>query len=165
MYVGYNQWEKAKNLEKTMKDRFASFRSLDTAQTKKEFALLSTENKIGFYILNNNILKAASLIKTLSPLNLDHKILLSKLYYVGGKEEEAKNTINEILTEYPNDYKALNTIGTIYLKQLIRVNEALFYYRKSLEINKDQPEIDYLITYLTDTYLNKLKETWPDKTQ
>lgn len=165
MYVGYNQWEKAKNLEKTMKDRFASFRSLDTAQTKKEFALLSTENKIGFYILNNNILKAASLIKTLSPLNLDHKILLFKLYYVGGKEEEAKNTINEILTEYPNDYKALNTIGTIYLKQLIRVNEALFYYRKSLEINKDQPEIDYLITYLTDTYLNKLKETWPDKTQ
>jgi len=160
MYIGYNIWEKAKNLEKIMKDRFPSFISIYTIQTKREFNSLSTEEKIGFYIRYRNFNKAIGIIKTLSPLDLEHKILLSKLYYWEGREEEAKSTINEILSEYSEDFQVLNTIGNFYLKHFIRVEEALFYFKKSLEINKNQPEVFYLVNNLTDTYLNKLKKVW-----
>jgi len=160
MYIGYNMWEKAKNLEKIVKGRFPSYISIDTIQREREFNSLSTEEKIGFYIRYRNFHKAIGIIKTLAPLDLDHKILLSKLYYWRGKEEEAKNIINEIFFEYSDDFRVLNTIGNYYLKDLIRVNEALSYFKKSLEINKNQPEVAYLVRYLNDT-LNKMKEVWP----
>jgi len=51
----------------------------------------------------------------------------------------------------------LNKIGDFYLKDLMRVEEALFYYRKSFEINENQPEILSLIINLTENYQKKLK--------
>jgi len=156
MYIGYNMWEEAENLEKIMKERFPSV-TIDTVRLKNEFNLLSTERKIGFYIRSRNFHKAITTIKTLSPLGLDHKILLLKLYYGGGKEEEAKKVANEILSEYPDDFKVLNTIGNTYLKDLLRVNEALVYFNRSLEMNNNQPEVAYLVYQLTDMYQNKLK--------
>jgi len=160
MYIGYNLWEEAENLEKTMKERFPSV-NIDTVRLKNEFSSLSTEGKIGFYIRYRNFHKAIIATKTLSPLNLDHKILLLKLYYGAGKEEEAKKAADEILSEYPDDFKILNAIGNTYLKDLLRVNEALIYFNRSLEMNDNQPEIAYLVYQLTDMYQNKLNKMQP----
>jgi tetratricopeptide (TPR) repeat protein len=155
MYIGYNLWEKAEDLEKIMKKRFASA-SVDTARLKDEFNSLSTEGKISFYIRYRNFHKAISTIKTLSPLDLSHKILLSKLYYGGGEEEEAKKTVDEILSENPDNFEVLNAIGNTYLKDLLRVKQALVYFKRSLELNNNQPEVAYLILNLTEMYQNKL---------
>lgn len=157
MYIGYNMWEEAESLEKIMKERFPSV-TIGTVRLKNEFNSLSTDEKIGFYIHYRNFHKAITTIKTLSPLDLDHKILLLKLYYGGGKEEEAKKAANEIFSEYPDDFKVLNTIGNTYLKDLLRVNEALIYFKRSLEMNNNQPEVAYLVHRLTDMYQNKLNE-------
>jgi len=160
MYVGHNMWEKAKNLEKIMKERFPSLMSLDVIQIKGEFDSLPTEEKIGFYIRHRNLNAAISIIKTLTPLELERKIILSKLYYWTGREREAQDIINEIIFENPGDFLILNTVGNFYLKELIRVKDALFYFKKSLEINKNQPELVSLVDSLTDGYLNKLKNLW-----
>ena len=155
MYVGQNMWEKAINLEKIIKDQFPSLQDIDTNQIKENFSSLSIENKIAFYIQYRNFNKAIGIVKALSSLDLNYKILLLKLYYWAGKEEEAKLHMNEILTEYSDDFKVLNSIGNLYLKDFIRVREAVFYFKKSLEINKNQPNIVNLVILLTDTYLNK----------
>lgn len=156
MYIGYNLWEKAENLEQIMKERFPSV-TIDTIRLKNEFDSLSTEGKIGFYIQHRNFHKAITIVKTLSPLGLDHKILLIKLYYGAGKEEEAKKTTNEILSGHPDDFRILNTLGNTYLKDLLRVDEALIYFKKSLELNSGQPEVIHLVFELTDSYQNRLK--------
>ncbi|UCC38415.1 MAG: hypothetical protein JSV96_11305 [Candidatus Aminicenantes bacterium] len=167
MYVGYNQWKKAEELEKTMKERFPSATTdIDTLRLNNELNSLSTEERIAFYIRYRNFLKAISTTKTLSPLGLDHKILLLKLYYGAGKEEEAKKTVDEILSEYPDDYKVLNTIGNAYLKDILRVNEALVYFEMSLELNSNQTEVVYLVYQLKNLYqnrLNKLRSEWSPK--
>ncbi len=158
LYIGHNLWEKAEELENTMKESFPSFKNLNASQTKRESGLLSPEERIGFYIRYKNFGQAREIVNTLSPMKLDLKILLAKLYYWEGKEEEGKKIIHEILLEYPDDSKVINTLGNFYLNDLIRVKEALFYFEKSLEINKAQPEISRLISYLTQNYLNKLKD-------
>lgn len=157
MYIGHNLWEKAKDLERIMKNRFPSLRSMDTIQSKKKFDSFSPEEKIGFFIQHRNFNSARGIIRTLSTVDLDHKILLARLYLVEGKERESKNIINEIIAEYSDDFRVFNTIGNLYLKEFIRVNEALFYFQKSLETNKDQPELIHLVNQLSETYLSKMK--------
>jgi len=158
MYIGHHMWEKATELEKNIKGRFPSLRSLDTIQIKRKFSSLSAEEKISFYISYRNFNKAIEIIKSLSPIDFDYKILLSKLYYWAGKEEEAKKTIDEILFEYSDDFRVLNKIGNFYLNDFIRVKEALLYFKKSLEINKNQSEILNLVINLTENYMNKLNK-------
>lgn len=157
LYIGHNLWEKAEDLEKTMKERFPSFKNLNTSQIKREFELLSPKERMGFYIRYRNFDQARKIVQTLSPMNLDLKILLARLYYWEDREEEGKKIIHEILLEYQDDPQVINTLGNFYLKDLIRIKEALFYFEKSLEINKDQPEVSKLVSYLKN-YLNELKD-------
>lgn len=158
LYIGHTLWEKALAVEKMAKDLFPSLKNLDTRQTKREFDSLSDKARIGFYIRHRNYAKAREIIYTMTPLNLDLKILLSKLYYWQGKEEDAKKIINEIILKYSENTRVLNTMGNFYLRDFIRVEEALFYFKKSLEINENQPAISNLVSYLTENYLNKLKK-------
>jgi tetratricopeptide (TPR) repeat protein len=158
LYIGHNLWEKALAVEKIAKEQFPSLGNLDVSQKKREFDSLSAQEQMGFYIRYRNFAKAREIINTQAPLNLDLKIFLSKLYYLQGKEEEAEKMINGILLEYSDDFKILNTLGNFYLKHLIRVEEALFYFKKSLQINKNQPEVSTLVSHLIENYLNKLKK-------
>ena len=165
MYIGQNMWEEAKDIEKIMKARFSTLRSINTEQIRKKFDSLPAEGKIGFYISYNNFYKAVSFVQNMSSLDVNHQILLAKLYYWLGKEKKAEEKINEILLENPDDYNILNAIGFMYLRDLIRAKEALFYFQKSLKLNESQPEIAQLIDYIENEYLSKLKPVWPDKSQ
>ena len=160
LYVSHNRWEEAGNFEQVMKKRFKSLRVIDTIQIKNRFERATLDEKIAFFILYKNYSKAIGLIQQLSPLDLDHKLLLSKCFYWIGKAEDGARIIHEIYTEHSNDYKILNTIGFFYLKTFIRIDEALFYYRKSLEIYKEQPQLAYFIFSTTNGYLNKIKKVW-----
>ncbi len=158
MYVGQNMWEKASNLEQIMIEQFPSFAVMNTTQIKNHFNSLPAKEKITFYVQYKNYRKAIDIIKTFFPLSLNNKILHAKLTYWEGNEDEAKNIIEDIFSDYSNDFRVMNKIGDFYLKDLIRVEEALFYYKKSLEINKNQPEVSILVFSLIENYLNKLKE-------
>lgn len=157
MYVGQNMWEKASSLEQIMIEQFPSFAAMNTAQIKNHFNSLPAKEKITFYVQYKNYRKAIDIIKTFFPLSLNNKILYAKLSYWEGNEDEAKKIIEGIFSDHSNDFKIMNKIGDFYLKDLIRVEEALFYYKKSLEINKNQPEVSMLVFFLIENYLNKLK--------
>jgi tetratricopeptide (TPR) repeat protein len=158
MYIGQNMWEKASSLEQIITEQFPFFTAMNTAQIKNRFNSLPAKEKISFYIQYKNYRKAIDIIKTFSPLSLNNKILHAKLFYWEGNEDEAKNIIEDIFSAYSKDFRVINKIGDFYLKDLIRVKEALFYYKKSLEINKNQPEVSTLVSHLIENYLNKLKE-------
>ncbi len=158
MYVGQNMWEKASSLEQIMTEQFPFFTAMNTAQIKSHFDSMPSKEKIAFYIQYKNYRKAIDIIKTFFPLSLNNKILHAKLTYWEGNEDEAKNIIEDIFSDYSNDFRIMNKIGDFYLKDLIRVEEALFYYKKSLEINKNQPEVSTLVSNLIENYLNKLKK-------
>ena len=158
MYMSFGQWDKAEEFEKIMKARFPSFAGVNTIQRKKEFESLPVEKKISFYIHFRNFNKAIEIINSISKSDLPHKILLAKLHYWAGKEKEASGIIDEILSTYPDDYQILNTIGNFYLRDLFRAEEALIHFKKSLEMNKDQPQIFSLVNQLTENYLKRIKK-------
>lgn len=56
--------------------------------------------------------------------------------------------IQDLLSENPDDFRTLNAVENLYLKELFRFEEALVYFQKSLGINKNQPEIARLVDYL-----------------
>jgi len=161
LYIGSDQWDKAKALEPRMKDRFPSFfKDLNTTQAKNQLDSCSPDQRIAFYIRFRNFAKAISLVEAKAPLDLDHKILLAKLYYWEGREEEGKKVIEEILKAGSSDVKTLNAIGYFYLRDLSRAKEAVVYFDQSLAADKSQPEIIYMDSGLKEQYLKQLRPVW-----
>ncbi len=161
LYIGSDQWEKARALEPQMKGRFPSFfKDLNTTQAKNQLDSCSPDQRIAFYIRFRNFPKAISLVEAKSPLNLDHQILLAKLYYWEGREEEGKKVIEEILKAGSSDVKTLNAIGYFYLRDLSRAKEAVLYFDQSLAADKSQPEIIYMDSSLKEQYLKQLRPVW-----
>jgi len=161
LYLGSEMWDKAKELEAHMKNIFPSvFRERNADQRKAEFSSLSVDKKISFYIRYRNYSKASILVKSMIPLDLSYEILLARLSYLEGKEEQGQKIVNDILIENPDKFEMLNTIGYFYLNDLFRVKEALIYFKKSLNVNSNQPGLSLLINRLTNDYLSQLKETW-----
>ncbi len=161
LYVGTEQWEKALLFEKTMKEIFPNYYAhLDTGKMQKEFGTLSFEKKMDFYIENRDYSAAINLIKTLPNLSLDQQFLLSKLYYYQGNVVEGEKIIRMILETNPSSWEILNKVGYFYLSNLIRVQEALPYFEKSLSLNPSQPEIIDVSNRLKNDYLAKLKPVW-----
>jgi tetratricopeptide (TPR) repeat protein len=161
LYIGSEQWEKAQSLEPQMKGRFpAFFKGVNTARAMNEFSTSPPDKKIALSIQYRNFSRAITLVETMAPLDLSHKLLLSKLYYWAGREAEGKKIVEEILKNNPGDFKILNTIGQFYLNDLLQVREATVYFDQSLAINKSQPEVIYMDNSLKEQYLKNIVPVW-----
>jgi tetratricopeptide (TPR) repeat protein len=161
LYIGRGLWEKAAGLEKTMKAVFpAYFGRIDTARTRTEFETLPFDKKMTFYIQYRNFGAAIALLQTLPGLDLDHQLLLARLYYYKGAPEEGQKIIAEIDRSHPSDVDTLNRIGYLYVSNLLRAKEALTYFDRSLRLKSSQPEIIYLSSHLKTQYIDKLKPVW-----
>ena len=161
LYTSTEQWEKAARLEKTMKEIFPHyFAKIDTAGMKAEYDRLPFEKKMSLFIQNRNFSAAIALVNTMPALDLDHQLLLAKLFYYQGNAEAGEKIIRTILENAPEDPEILNKAGYFYLSNLIRVREALPYFERSLSLNPAQPEISYVVDRLKNSYLAKLKDPW-----
>ncbi|HUU39295.1 MAG TPA: hypothetical protein VMW46_13955 [Candidatus Desulfaltia sp.] len=161
LYTTTEQWEKAARLETTMKEIFPkSFARIDTASMKTEFRNLPFEKKMTLFIQNRNFSAAVALVNAMPTLDLDHRLLLAKLFYYQGNAEAGEKIIRTILEKAPDDPEILNKAGYFYLSNLIRVREALPYFEKSLSLNPAQPEISYMVDRLKNNYLSNLKDPW-----
>jgi tetratricopeptide (TPR) repeat protein len=161
LYMGRGLWDKAASLEKTMKAIYpVYFRHIDTAARREEFAAMSFDQKMAFYVQYRNFDAALALLKTLPSLDLDHQLFSAKLYYYLGSPEEAEKIVAEVYQSHPQDVEVLNKIGYLYLSNLLRVKPALTYFDRSLSIDPAQPEIISLTARLKTQYLDKLKPVW-----
>ncbi|OGD21797.1 MAG: hypothetical protein A2W03_11610 [Candidatus Aminicenantes bacterium RBG_16_63_16] len=161
LYVSRGLWDKAASLEKTMKAIFPNyFGRIDTAGSKAEFEALPFDKKMAFYIQRRNFDAALSLVQTLPSLDLDHQLLLARLYYYKGAPEEGEKLIAAISQAHPEDVEVLNKIGYLYLGNLLRVKPALAYFERSLVLKPSQPEVIYLAGRLKGQYLDVLKPVW-----
>ncbi len=132
-----------------MKEKFPSlFINLNTKEIKKRFDSFTLDQKISFYTRFKNFQNTIDLMKNKPHLDLSSRLFLSKLLYRQGKEKEGEKLILDILDENPHDYRILNAIGDLYLRELFRVKKALVYFQESLEMNENQPEIADLVKNL-----------------
>lgn len=161
LYIGFQEWDKASQLETAMKKAFPrQFVSLDTRLTREQFENLPLDKKIGFYVLGRDFGRAAQEVQKIPDPDFDHRIFLAKLTYFQGKEDQGLAAIAAIIAPEANNFEVLNKIGNFYLNELFRVKEAVDYFERSLSLNPSQPSLLYLTTRLKRDYLSQLIEVW-----
>ncbi len=161
LYLSRELWDKAAALEMTMKAVYpAYFARTDTAGARAEFEKLPFEKKMTFYIQYRNFDAALALVQTLPSLDVDHQLLVARLYYYKGAPEEGEKIVAGVYQAHAGDTEVLNKIGYFYLSNLLRAKPALSYFDRSLGLKPSQPEIIYLTNRVKTQYLDQLKPVW-----
>jgi len=161
LYIGFQMWDKASELETAMKKAFPRyFASLNTQFSRGQFENLPLDKKISFYVLGRDFGRAVEEVQKMRDLDIEHRIFLAKLYYFQGKEDEGRAAIESILAPDPNNVEILNKIGNFYLNEIFRVREAMDYFERSLSLKPAQPTLLYITTSLKRDYLSQLIQVW-----
>jgi tetratricopeptide (TPR) repeat protein len=164
MFVGYEIWDKAGEMERVIKGRFPiSGKALDTEGMKEKIVRMTPEEKIGHFTRYRNYGKAINLAGLMTPLDDERRMKLASLYYHFGRPKEAEESVSRILEREAGLPETFNKIGYFYLTDFARAREAVYYFEKSLALKRDQPEIASLVISLTVGYLNKIRDVWEVK--
>jgi hypothetical protein len=161
LYLGYMMWDKAAELERVMKARFAkSYADIDSLKSKRDFETATPEGRIGFYVIYRNFGQAIEFASSLNRADADHRIFLAKLYYWYGRPKEGRAIIDALEKENSRSVELLNKIGNFYLSDIFRAAEAVEFFKKSLAVNKKQPQVAYTADRVERDYLRRLKPVW-----
>jgi tetratricopeptide (TPR) repeat protein len=147
MYQGFELWEKAEKIEKTVYEKFPDLIKTSTKQIREKIIKSSPNQRLVFFLEYHNYKKVIEILLSF-PKNLRRDLFLTKLYYLHGKQKQAELIIEDYVLKNPNNFKIFNSIGTFFLKKMIMVEKAHFFFKKSLKIKKEQPELVRLVNYL-----------------
>lgn len=148
-YIGQTKWDEAAALEEKMNSVFYLKKTQMAENIKTEFPKKSYKQLVGFYTEYENYAVAINLIEQKPNKKIAEFIALLELYYRYGKPEIAEDMIDSFLESNRKNYLLLNMLGNFYLKELYRLEQALKYFKQSIQIQSDQPQIQVLIEHLS----------------
>jgi tetratricopeptide (TPR) repeat protein len=149
LYLGREEWEKAENVERQMRARFGEAVTLDAAKLQSEFETMAQADKADFYFRHRNYGRAVEVLAGLPSRTMEQEIGLVRLYFRAGREAEAREAAFRIVRDYPSDIKARNALGMLYLRDFLRVEDALACFKESFALDRNQPEVAALVVQLT----------------
>jgi len=159
MYLGLNLWKKALEMEHLLNEKFQLTVSVDSVGLEKKFDSLPERDKIDFYIKYQNYGQALNVLHGIYDEGIEDTLTMVFLLYMIDQEKKAEMFLNRFLLPHQKNYKIINTAGLFYFKKIIRPVKACFYFRESLRINQDQPEIVSLLKFFEERYTELLKDT------
>ncbi len=146
-YCAYEQWDKALFVEKEMNHKFLMNKYFNTLRLKNMFKKMNVNQKVVFYLTRHNYKSAVKLLESIKKKTEREYFFLLEGYFRIEEMDKAKKVISEFLKN-EKDYTRPKKLGFFFLKRMYRVKDALFYFRKSLELNPDQPKLKELVSYL-----------------
>jgi len=146
-YIGKIMWEKAGKIEKKIEHEFPGS-LVDTNKIKQRFETFSLDKKIAFYSHYKNYESAIELLNSKKKNKINYKLKLIELYYKSGKSNIAEQSVKKLLKNKGKNYQVLNTMGFFYLKKFNRIKESLNYFKKSIKVKNDQPQLKEFINFL-----------------
>jgi len=147
MYQGFELWEKAEKIEKIVCEKFPDLVKTGTKQIREKIKKSSPNQRLTFFLEYHNYNKAIEILLSF-PKDLRRDLFLTKLYYLHGKQKQAELIIEDYVIKNPDNFKIFNSIGRFFLNEMIMVEKAHFFFKKSLKIKKAQPELIRLVNYL-----------------
>lgn len=148
MFVGYEKWARANDLERLIKHRFSPPHDINTSGLKRIFDQMNADEKRDFYIKHKNYSAAIKLLSQQKRLGMDAEFLMNELYYRMGNSDYPQKWAENMFRQYPHDVEIRNRIGYFYLRRMKRLNDALICFRESLMVNPNQSGIKKLYDYL-----------------
>ena len=144
MYHGFELWEKAEKIEKTICEKFPDLVKTGTKQLREKVRKSSPNQRFAFFLEYHNYKKAIEILLSF-PKSLRRDLYLVKLYYLHGKQKQAELIIEDYVLKNPDNFKIFNSIGTFFLNEMLMVGKGHFFFKKSLKIKKEQPELIRLV--------------------
>lgn len=152
LYMGFGRWSQAQRLAFEMKRRFPRLAAPDPEYERRQFVKLPVEAKVKIHMERGQIAAALDLcLRELAP-GLGRDLLLIKLYLWSGREEDARRLAAEARQRSQNDFRTLNALGFLYLRELARLSDALVFFAESLRLQPSQQSLARLINVLKRDY-------------
>lgn len=99
------------------------------------------------FIKTGNIDKASDYFSRAIELDKNYnlaKIAMGNIFVMKGDFDEAEKIFRQILKSDPNNFNTHNNLGMLFLQQLNNPPQAVYHFKKSLEINPEQQKADLL---------------------
>ena len=145
LYICFDMWEKAEKLNKK-----ENFSKISIFEVRKSLENLKIKDRIKYYAKCGNFKRAIKIIED-SKINYSTKDLfaVAEIYFRGEEIKKGENIIKKINEENKNNYIILKAIGVFYLNKLVKKDKSLYYFKKSLKINPNQPTLEKLVKNLS----------------
>jgi len=148
LHLGREEWAEADGVERLMRGRFGADVVLDTEKIRAEFETMAPAEKADFYFRHRNYGRAVEILEDLPSRTTEQDIGLVRVYLRAGRPSEARETADRLTLGGSADVKVWNALGTLYLREFLRIDDALACFKESFARDRNQPEIASLIVQL-----------------
>ena len=140
--IGFGRWQKGRQIEKKILDRFPGLLPAPRVrQLETVFPSLTPDQKMGFYIRYGNYRPAIEILRSRAERSLDQDILLIRLCYLAGDPQAGHSATEALQRRFPADVNVANQLGILFSAYLLRADEALSHFARSLKLNPRQPAV------------------------
>jgi len=147
-YCSYKKWNSALMIEREVKNKFMkNVCCFNTLKIKRMVEEMTDTQKVIFYMSKQNYRSAAKLLESLEGKTERDYFLLLEAYLRVKETNKASELIANFLKDR-KDYLARKKLGFFFLKSMYRVKDALYYFKESLKLKPDQPQLKTLLNYL-----------------
>lgn len=148
-YIGREKWDAAAALEERMNAVFFLDRTRVAEALKSEFSEKAPGALAAFYTQYENYAAATRLLEQKPKKEPADFFALLELYYRQGKPEKAQDLIGTLLQDNRENPSFLNRLGAFYLNKLYRLDQAVEYFKLSIQIRPQQPQVRDMIERLS----------------
>lgn len=149
LLIGHGRWEMGEQIEKRIRNLFPGL--LPAARIRQLEALFPSwppDRQMALYIRFGNYRPAIEILRSRTERSLDQEILLIRLCFLAGDPEAGRSATEALQRRFPADAAVANELGILYSTQLLRADEALSHFARSIKLNPRQPAISARIEEL-----------------
>ncbi len=147
-YIGREKWDAAAALEEKMNSAFFLDKTRVARNIQSEFSKKSRGQLAEFYTRFENYAAAIRMLEQKPAKEPADFFSLLELYYRQGKPEKAEDRVDRLLQDDRENPSLLNRLGDFYLKTLYRPEMAMKYFKLSIQIRPQQPQVQEIIEHV-----------------
>ena len=147
LYLGFRSWEKAGEIEDAAGKKYPGLFKASANQVKEEFRRSNVNQRLAYFVEYGNYKEAIGILESF-PESFRRDLLLVKLYYRYGNPMQGEAIVKDLAAKNAGKFEIYNSLGIFFLEEMLMVDRAYFFFRKSLAIKADQPELIRWVDYL-----------------
>ena len=140
LYLAFAAWEKAKRAALASKWPEAGVWSARVDKLQTAFQSMPPMGQAVYFINRGNFAYAWKLWPKENTIRVVDQLQTARLAFLAGQEAEGKRRVEILAQKGESDFRILNSVGNLFF-DLQRADQALPFYRRSLQLNPGQPAL------------------------
>jgi tetratricopeptide (TPR) repeat protein len=140
LYLAFAAWEKAREAALALKIPQTVDWPAQIDKMQSTFQSLPPKGQAVYFVNHGNFAYGWSLWPKETSPGFAEQMQLARLAFLAGQEEEGRRRIEILAQKGETNFRILNSVGNFFF-DLQRAEEALPFYRRSLQLNPNQPAL------------------------